>query len=341
MSITLQDIAEKAGVSKTTVSRVLNNKESEIPIRKETKRKVLKAAEDLNYRPNVHARALSTKKSYMLAFMVDYLDPFYNDIIKGIENYSREKNYNLILSIANEKPLDKIINVLLNQSSVEGIIIGGTKKLIKDESIVTELNKKNVPVVLLAHYLNGTPSVNVDNFKGAYIATNYLVGLGYTDIGIITGSDLEGRKDTKERFAGYKQVLRDNSIKINEKYIIEGDFTYQSGYLAMKKFLNLNTVPEAVFACDDQMALGSLSAANECNVKVPEDISIIGFDDIIQTKYSSPKLTTIAQPKIKMGESATQMLISLIEKKEIKEKIKVFPPKLVKRNSCKRKFSVN
>ena len=278
------------------------------------------------------------KKSYMLGLIIDdILDPFFNEVIKGAEKYSRDNGYRLILSTADDEPIEKVMEVLLNCSAVEGILIGGTKKLIRNKEIIEKINNKGVPVVLVANSLGEIPSINIDNFKGGYMATDYLVSLGYKKIAIITEPEFEAstREDSRERLNGYKKALSANNIEISNKYIIKGNFSYESGYLAMKQFIELNKPPDAVFACDDQMALGAISAANEAGKKVPEDMSVIGFDNIIQAEYSSPKLTTIGQPRIAMGGRAAKLLIDLTEEKEIKKKRIVFNPELIERNSCK------
>ena len=334
MAVTLKDIAKKAGVSITTVSRVINNKDSIIPIKEDTKNKVLEIAADLNYRPNINARSLSTKKSYNLGLILDYLDPYFSDIVNSIEKSSREKNYNLILSMLNNKSFEEIINNLLYQSSIEGILIGGTKKLIKKNKIFNKLKKLNVPIVLIAHYFTDIPSINIDDFKGGYLAAEHLVELGHQRIAIITGPDYKDRKDSRQRLMGYKKALADNSVELKEEYIYEGNYSYHSGYQNMKKILSMSELPSAVFASEDQMALGALKAAYEMKVKIPQEISLVGFDNIIQSRYSTPSLTTISQPKREMGRSAINLLVDLIENKEARSsKQQLFNPKLVIRES--------
>jgi DNA-binding LacI/PurR family transcriptional regulator len=276
----------------------------------------------------------------MLGLIIDdILDPFFNELIKGAEKFARDKGYRLILATTDDEPIEKVIEALLNQSAVEGIIIGGTKHLINDKNIMDRIIKRSVPIVLLAHSFNDIPCVNVDNFKGGYLATNYLLSLGYKRIAIITGPDVDLREETVERLKGYKKALKEKDVEIYEEYIVNGKFSYESGYYAMERLLNLNKIPEAVFACDDSMALGAISAINEFNLKVPEDISIIGFDNIIQSKYSTPALTTIAQPRIEMGKRATELLINLInDDNAVKQKNIILPLKLIKRKSSKIKL---
>ncbi|SIQ35264.1 LacI family DNA-binding transcriptional regulator [Halanaerobium kushneri] len=334
MAATLKDIAKKAGVSITTVSRVINNKDSVIPIKEDTKNKVLEIASDLNYRPNINARSLSTKKSYNLGLILDYLDPYFSDIVNSIEKSSREKNYNLILSMLNNKSFEEIINNLLYQSSIEGILIGGTKKLIKKNKIFNKLKKLNVPIVLIAHYFNDIPSINIDDFKGGYLAAEHLVELGHQKIAIITGPDYKNRKDSSQRLMGYKKALAEHSIEIKEDYIYEGNYSYHSGYQQMKKILKQREKPTAVFAAEDQMALGALKSAYEMKIKVPEDISLIGFDNIIQSRYATPSLTTVSQPKREMGRAAINLLVDLIEAEDREyKKQQVFKPRLIIRES--------
>lgn len=334
MAVTLKDIAKKAGVSITTVSRVINNKDSIIPIKEDTKNKVLEIAAELNYRPNINARSLSTKKSYNLGLILDYLDPYFSDIVNSIEKSSREKNYNLILSMLNNKSLEEIINNLLYQSSIEGILIGGTKKLIKKNNIFNKLKKLNVPIVLIAHYFNDIPSINIDDFKGGYLAAEHLIELGHQKIAIITGPDYKNRKDSRQRLLGYKKAFADNFIELRKDYTYEGNYSYQSGYQSMKKILKRKELPTAVFAAEDQMALGALKACYEMKVNIPGDISLIGFDNIIQSKYSTPSLTTISQPKRKMGRAAINLLVDLIEaEKDVFKKQQIFTPKLIVRES--------
>lgn len=339
MAVTLKDIAEKADVSITTVSRVLNSKKSKIPVSNSTKDKIFKIADELNYRPNISARELSTKKSYNIGLVLDYVDPYFSEMINSIEEFSRYKQYNLIFSLAKKKSFEEIITTMLNRSSVEGFLIAGTKKIIKKNNIFEKLKNLKIPIVLLSHYYNNIPSVNIDDFKGGVLAAKHLLDLGHKDVAIITGPDYQTREDSKKRFLGYKSVLKDNSIKLWPEFILQGNNSYESGYLSMKKILKLNHRPSAVFICEDKMALGALKATDEFNIKVPDEISIIGFDNIIQTRYSIPNLTTISQPKLKMGEEAIKLLIDLIENNEsdiIKQKS--FKPELLVRNSCSNKY---
>ena len=267
MAITLQDIADKADISKTTVSRVLNDKKSSIPISEDTRKKVMSIAKELGYRPNINARNLSTKRSYVLGFIVDdILDPFFNELIKGIEEYSRKQGYRLILSTIGSDSLEEVIDNLLNQSAVEGLILGATNQMVDDHKIIKSINKRGVPVTLLGHYYKDVPSICVNNYEGGYKATSYLINLGYKKISIITGP--EKRNDSEERFRGYKKALKDNDILIRDNYIMEGNFSYESGYNQMKSLLSLKKLHQAVYECNDLMALGAISAANELNFKV-------------------------------------------------------------------------
>jgi len=211
----------------------------------------------------------------------------------------------------------------------------GDKKIVREKSIAKILINRGISVVLIGHYINEVPGVNIDNCLGGEIATNYLIKLGFKNIAIITGPDISERRDSQEKLKGYKEAMGSSSLKVDPAYIVDGNFTYESGYNRMVDLLNLGNKPQAIFACDDQMALGAISAANDENLKVPDDISIIGFDDIVQVKFSSPRLTTIRQPKNKMGLASAELLINLVENKQIDNENKIFEPELIERDSCK------
>lgn len=166
------------------------------------------------------------------------------------------------------------------------------------------------------------------------MATEYLIKSGNRKIATITGPDLDRIVDSKERLKGFKECLIDNHLELKPEYIQNGNFSYESGYLATKKLLALDNPPEAIFIAEDQMALGAISAATELEKNIPNDLAIIGFDNIIQAKYSNPKLSTVSQPKTEMGKKAAEILINLIEGNAINERQVIFKPKLIIRETC-------
>jgi LacI family transcriptional regulator len=335
MSVTLNDIALQAGVSVSTVSRVLNNKYEKYRISLKTKQLVAKAAKDLKYHPNDLARSLRLKRTQTIGLVVpDISNPFFACITHTIQNCVYMSGYSLIVCITNEDLETEIKQIeLLRRKGVDGYIIMPVG--IKNEHI-EELYNYNIPIVILDRNLEDlkTNSVIVDNYKGAFEATEYIIKCGHRRIAIIQG--LQNTYTNNERLRGYMEALALYGIPKNDSYIVGHDFRKENGYIETKLLLSLETPPTAIFATSDLITLGVMQAIDEENCRIPDDISLVAFDDIDFAPYLVVPLTLVKQPKELMGEISVKLLIDDIKHKSKSEKKKIIlNPELVIRKSVR------
>lgn len=332
MNVTTKTIAKLAGISERSVYRALKNKPE---IKKETKKKVLKLAKDYDYRPDAIARSLVMQKTQTIGlFLPDIATSFYAEITAGIEEILAQNGYTLILGKSNFNPKKEISYLkLFQERKVDGMILAAISRETLKELILIEKNKK-IPIVLVDVHSDGkdVDSVKVDNKKGAGLAMNYLFSLGHRRIAFISDKIV-----TRERKIGYENALKKYHLPLNENLIIESSFISEdAGYQGVKQLLQLSNSPTAIFCARDLIAAGAISALVESGLKVPEDISVIGFDDINLAKFLNPPLTTIAQPKEKIGRIAAKRLLEKIRSKGQEKVIKkILSPKLVIRSSCR------
>jgi len=331
--VTIIDVARKAGVSLTTVSRVSNN-DTKKHMRKETKERVLRVIKELDYTPNKYARFMKRQKSGVIGVLVpDISDQFFSLMIRGIENISYQNGYSVVIcdadnSLEKEK---KYIRILLKEM-VEGVIL--TSSGIENEK-VKKLTKERIPVILADRKLKtgDFPYVGSDGVKDSYILTKYLIDLGYKEIGFLKGPSEVAT--ATERFKGYIRVMEQNKLIINENYLKQGDYTFQSGYLAGKEFVNLTKLPQAIIAANDLMAVGIIRALEEKGLRIPQDIGVAGFGNIPLSSLVKPKLTTIEIPAYDIGREVALILLSHIKRKRKRIKTKIMDTKLIKGESCK------
>lgn len=334
--VNIKDIARLANVSHTTVSRALNNKSR---IRQETKEKILSIAKELGYRPNLIARSLVMRRSKTLGLVITNIsNPFYTELAQGIEKTATQWGYNIILcstqsDISNEKQYIE----MLRSKGVDGIIFSSAH--MQDSNIVA-LAEEGFPIVLVNrrtyHPLvkEKVDYIGVDNILGGYLAVEHLIRLGHQRIGVIGGSS-ESSVGV-ERLEGGKRALQTYGIVQREDYFIEGNFLKTSGYEGGKQFLNMSERPTAVFATNDYMALGVYQAFLEAGLRIPEDVALIGFNDIEFTAIKGVELTTIGQKKFEMGAIAVERLVARIEKGDasILPKEILLTPELIIRKTC-------
>ncbi|MDN5343275.1 MAG: LacI family transcriptional regulator [Oceanotoga sp.] len=329
-NITIKDIANKAGVSKATVSYVINNKPG---VSEKIRNKILKIMKEMNYIPNAIARGLAGKKTHYIGLIIpDISDMFYADIIKGVENKTNSNNYllNLVTTHA-EKAKEKQVIDLFTGGIVDGVIIMAYHI---NEEYIKILKERNVPFVFIDYPFttNSVYTVTVDNFDGGYKATEYLIKAGCKKIAFLKGSSVAW--DSENRFKGYLKALNDYSIKIDDSIIKDANFRREEGYTKTLEILSNKDI-DGVFAANDQMALGAMKAIKEKNLNIPEDISVIGFDNIESSKFSEPTLSTVEQPLCKMGEKSVELLLELIDEKKPKSKKISLKTELIKRKSTK------
>lgn len=334
---TIYEIAKKAGVSPTTVSKVINNYPD---VSEKTRSKIKKILDDENFYPNSQAQTLITKKTWTLG-IVYYENlgfglnhPFFAGVIESFKRQADKYGYSLLFGSINNRLRNNTFLEYFKHKNVDGIAIICTAD--NDEEI-SEMIESDFPIVLVDKHSNKTAAVGSNHFEGSRIAVNYLYELGHTRIAHIPGSDDENNWPSTERKLGYKKAMKDLGLKINKRYIASsGNYDVKGGYNSMKELLSLKTRPTAVFVASDKMAIGAIDAIKDAGLKVPEDISIIGFDDIELAKYVTPKLTTVKQDGELIGKTAIDLLIKEIDSKtKINENV-IVPVELIERESCKR-----
>lgn len=313
IGIKIQDVAKKAGVSIASVSRVINGYEH---VSDKLRSRVTDAVNELDYKPNQIAKSLASQKTNLIGILVpDLKYQYYANMLSSIEEYASENNYNIIVCNIKEN-LEKEIRYIniLREMWVDGIILMHEKL---NDDIEKLLCDCQIPIVLASIKLKDLqfPSVNIDDYRASYDATQYLIDLGHEKIAIIAG-DMKDYTAGYLRFKGYKQALRDNGIPFKEEYFQQGNFKIEDGYNAMGKLIGNNEdLPTGIFAVGDSMAVGAMNCARDMGYNVPNDFSIIGFDNIDLAKAFRPRLTTINQPAEKIGELAIELLIKHIEDK--------------------------
>ncbi len=334
MKVTINDVANIANVSITTVSRVSNGSKG---VSTKTRRRVLNVIKELDYSPSAMASGLKTRLSRSIGIAVpETIGDFYGEVINGIESVATKNGYNLIISLNHHIVRDELSTVnFFKAKKVDGAILVTTSG---DDDYVRSLIEEDYNIVLLDRDPHGlkVDTVKIDNFRGGYIATEYLLNLGHSAILFIEG--VPYIDSSKERFNGYKKALKDKGIKFNSDFILSGDFFVESGYSSIKKYLDkygLNFT--AIFASNDQMAMGAIKALNDKGISVPNKVSIVGFDDSYMSPYVIPPLTTIKQQREEMGKVAAELLLDRISSRYKKERTPrqvIIPVELIERESA-------
>ncbi|MGD8174736.1 LacI family DNA-binding transcriptional regulator [Marinimicrobium sp. ARAG 43.8] len=336
MKPTIKDVAKHAGVSFKTVSRVINR---ESTVGQELQDKVWKSIKALNYQPNLSARVLRGAAS-SIGYIYD--NPNSNYVIemqRGILEECRRQDYELVIHPCDAKSptlLDEIFG-MVDRSRVGGLVL--TPPMSEMPEVLSALSERNVRFVRI---LSGSeppddhsPCVFIDDRTAAYKITQYLIDLGHTEIAFLGGE--EEHKSSSERLAGYQQALQENHLKVKKKLIIEGEYAFESGVKRTRQLLSLSPTPTAVFACNDEIAAGTLFAARLSGVDVPRDLSIVGFEDSPFSRQSWPNLTTAQQPNAEIARTATRLLISQIRHRKgdkPAESEGFYPQLIVRDSSC-------
>lgn len=332
---TIKDIAREAGVSVTTVSRALNGYSD---VSEKTREKVFRIAKELNYSPNTLARSLVMNRSMTFGLLVSGLDvsnPKDNitfDILSGINKFVGECGYDIVLFSTNStKQREKTYTQLCRERRVDGVIIQGIRT---DDPYLKEVVESDIPCVLIDIPLT-SPTVGyvtTDNVLGAKKAVEHLIQLGHQKIGFINGHDFAFI--SQERLKGYEEALKEANIQINREWIGNGKFSEDAAEITALKLLEAHPEITAIFCASDLMALGVMKAARILGIKVPHDLSIVGFDDIVLASYVTPSLTTIGQDIFQIGYEAARLLLSILEKK-VKSHIVTLETELKVRESTK------
>ncbi|ALO33963.1 LacI family transcriptional regulator [Colwellia sp. MT41] len=339
MKATINDVAKRAGVSIKTVSRVINNETS---VRQLTREKVQLAVDELSYQPNLSARNLAGAKSYSIAYIYDNPNAYYIiDMQKGILSACKQHGFELLIHPcdAKDKDVSKEVVNMVKHARIAGLIL--TPPLSEMPDFVKSLVELDVKVVRI---LSGdvapddlSPCVMVNDRDAAQTMTQHLIDLGHKDIAFLAG-DAE-HMSTIERYKGYRRALKASNIEFNKTLVIEGDYSFDSGVNGAKELMSkqtANTRPTAIFSCNDEIAAGALFAARLMNISIPEQLSIVGFENSPFSRQTWPKLTTADQPNKQIAEDAAKLLISQIRKQKNPITISQYVPKIIVRDSTAR-----
>lgn len=329
----IKAVAKKAGVSVATISRVLNHPEAVAP---DTKEHILSVMESLNYTPNWFARGLKLNRTSVIALLIpDILDLGYMEIAKGVEDVAHQKKYNIMLCTTEEdrnKEREYIENFVTRK--VDGIILVSSSLKKTD---LTQIEKQDVPVVFIgkSEDFAGENIVYTDYIAATAEAVKHMIEIGHRKIGMICGS--RPRIENINKLEGFKKTITEEGLSLPLDYIVEAENSIEGGYLAASKLLNLKDCPEAVFVTSDMMAIGAMEKIKQTGLSIPQDIALVGFDNLKISGFVEPKLTTVAKPMYRMGLVSARLLFDLMgdENGEYSEPQEILiQSKLKVRKSC-------
>ena len=307
LKFNIKDVAKRAGVSISTVSRVINDSKV---VRPETHVKVMKAIEELGYKPNAIARSLKVKNTKTIGILIpDISYNFYPEVVRGIEDIANMYNYNIFLCNTDMEE-DKVIQYfeVMAEKQVDGIIFMGN---MVSEELAHKIKFYDIPTVLIGADYEQLPSVTIDHVAASKAIVNYLIKKGHEKIALITGKLVDPIVGTA-RLTGYKNALEEANLPIIEDYIVEGGHRYKTGYTSAQQLLNLEDRPTAIFAASDELAFGAIRVAMENGIKIPDELAIVGFNNIDMAAKIFPSLTTIAQPMYEMGAIGMRVLTKIL-----------------------------
>jgi len=331
MKITINEIARQAGVSKATVSRVLNDSK---PVSEDIRKRVLEVIESNNFKPSSVARSLSMRKSHLIGIIIpDLSNPVFSRIIAGIESYIRNLDYSLLIT-ATDFDIDmKIQHIqILKDKGVDGLI------LVTDhgnDAFFQAMIDFKKPIIMIGSdsAADSIPVVKIDNYKAASEATQYLVDLGHKHIGMIRGP-LDDPQSGLERFHGYRDTLKKAGL-YDENLVVEGWYSFDDGFEGMEQLLSTKREMSAVFCACDLMAVGAMKCAHEKGIDVPKQLSVMGFDDVDIARMYSPSLSTVRQPFEEKGRLSIMTLVKMIEGKDenLSFQSEILPHQIIVRDS--------
>lgn len=340
MPPTLEEVARLAGVSRSTVSRVVNQHPN---VRPEVRERVWEVIRQTGYQPHAAARSLATRRTRIIGLIIPqavttlFTDPYFPILMRGVADACNAHNYHLMLSLFSHRRVrdshvqqDPLYRRVLRSRYLDGVVVSSAPL---DDPIFPLLLEDNVPFVIVGRYPHERANyVDVDNVVGARMAVEHLLRLGHERIATITGP--LNTFAAQDRLEGYRQALASRGIPVDEHLIMEGDFTEQGGRTAMQRLLPHQ--PTAVFAASDTMAVGAIKALREAALRVPEDVAVVGFDDVPLASMVEPALTTVRQPIEQLGSMAVELLIGLLESPKTAVGVHrvVLPTELVIRASC-------
>ncbi|MEN6299407.1 MAG: LacI family DNA-binding transcriptional regulator, partial [Anaerolineaceae bacterium] len=332
-NLTLEDIAKQSGVSRSTVSRVVNNHPN---VSEDVRKRVKEVINKTGYQPHAAARTLASQRSWMLGLVLPrsvssfFADPYFPRLTQGIAQACNQYNYTLGLFLISTKEDEEAIFPRVSRKGLlDGILLQSDQL---GDQLTDQIIQSKIPLVIIGRpfYNKNVSYIDVDNVNGAFTAVSHLIRLGYQRIGTITG--VSTRTVSVDRKEGYIKALTERGRNIDESLIVEGDFTEAGGYYAMQQLLP--NKPDAVFAASDIMAIGAMRAIREAGLRVPEDIALVGFDDLPLATMPEPRLTTIRQPVYQFGVKAVEILLDLIENGIEPPRRIIMDTELIIRNSC-------
>ncbi|MFA5873447.1 MAG: LacI family DNA-binding transcriptional regulator [Anaerolineales bacterium] len=331
MPLTLEDIAHLSGVSRSTVSRVIN---ADTNVKDETRQKVLQVIQSINFQPNLAARGLATGRTNVIGLVIPagvsviFTDPYFPQLIQGVSGACNTHNYSVMLWLAEPEYERRTISQILHNGLVDGVIVSST---LMDDPIVKSLYESKMPFILIGRHPSlDVNSIDVDNIHAGCEATLHLLRFGRKRIATITGP--QNQIGSYDRYQGYLKGLSDRDQPVLPELVAEGDWTEAGGYAAMRRLIP--NKPDAVFAANDVMAAGALSALREAQLRVPEDVAVVGFDDTPNASRTQPPLTTMRQPIQSMGTLAVETLIDIINHPGSETRQIIVATELVIRSSC-------
>lgn len=329
--LTINEIARLAGVSRSTVSRVISGHPN---VKRETRELVESVIQEANYRPNSIAQGLAKGTLNMIGLLVgDIRNPFYAEIARGVEDVAHQSGY-MVVFFNSDYDMKRELFYLqaAQQFNFSGLIL---MSVLDNRALVPVLQDKDTPIVLLNRYIRSleTDVVLVDNVQGGFLATKHLIELGHSKIAHLSGPALSTAG--QGRLEGYKKALREFDLEIRERDIVEGDLQMESGRAFARKWMNQSDRPTAVFVANDIMALGLIDEFERNGVRVPDDVSVVGYDDLSYVGVKQIDLTTIRQPTYQMGTTAMKYLIERIRGKATFIQKMTYMPELVIRSTTK------
>ncbi len=335
MALTLEEVARLAGVSRSTVSRVINDHPN---VREQVRERIWEVIRETGYQPHAAARSLVTRRTRIVAVIIPeavttlFTDPFFPHLLCGVTQTCNSQRYHLMLSLFNDPAgPEEMYRRVVRSGHLDGVVVASTRV---DDPLIPQLLRDRVPFVLVGRYPDERVRyVDIDNVAAARMAVEHLIRLGHRRIATITGP--LNMTSGEDRLEGYRQALEAHRVTVDEALIVGGDFTEASGTVAARRLLSLSVT--AIFAASDIMAVGALKVLREAGLRVPQDIALVGFDDVPLAAALQPPLTTVRQPIEQLGAMAADLLLDLLENppdgRAPVHKI-ILPAQLVVRESC-------